>query len=119
VAEKFDLKKSRLILSAKLEERQPGDLRKLFSAAAEWLAERIRETEIDVLRHRTFRPDDGTDATRLTRQAESTLATLRRQHKVAVAILQTQEWFQAEPLMDEKVWEWFGLATVKAYDEPA
>jgi hypothetical protein len=119
MAAPFDLRKSRSILIEKLNEREPGDLRKLFSAATEWLQDRIRDAELDLMRHRTFRADDGTDATRLTRQAETTLNTLRRQHKFAIAVLQTQEWFQAEPLMDEMLWEWFGKATEKASTEGA
>jgi hypothetical protein len=118
MAEKFDLRKSRVILAEKLNQQQPGDWRKVFSASAEWLADRIRETELDVIRHRTFRATDDDGSTgMLLRKAEASIVTLRRQHSLAIAVLQAQEWFQSEPEMAEAIWRWFGDTTAHVHAE--
>jgi hypothetical protein len=118
MAEKFDLRKSRVILAEKFNQYQEGDWRKLFSAAAEWAADRIRETELDILRHRAFRPtDEEGHPGMMLRKAESALTNLRRQHTLAVAVLQAQEWFQSEPELAKSIWQWFGDTTAHVHAE--
>lgn len=119
MSEKFDLKKSRMILSGKLNDREPGDMRKVFARAAEGIQQRIAQLELDVIRHHTFRPmdADGVHASKLLREAETELANNRRYHTLAVFFLQAMEWFQCEKELEEAVELWFGSASAHVYAE--